>query len=72
MSGIAVERPLVETMVPRAVSGAGVFDSGTVEKLLAKARQGQIVGVKDNMAFVGILSTQLVVDQFIKNFPRSV
>ena len=61
-----------ELLAPRAVSGAGVFDSGTVEKLLAKARQGQIVGVKDNMAFVGILSTQLVVDQFIKNFPRSV
>lgn len=61
-----------ELLAPRAVSGAGVFDSGTVEKLLAKARQGQIVGVKDNMAFVGILSTQLVIDQFIKNFPRSV
>jgi len=61
-----------ELLAPRAVSGAGVFDSGTVEKLLAKARQGQVVGVKDNMAFVGILSTQLVVDQFIKNFPRSV
>lgn len=61
-----------ELLAPRAVSGAGVFDSGTVEKLLAKARQGQVIGVKDNMAFVGILSTQLVVDQFIKNFPRSV
>jgi len=61
-----------ELLAPRAVSEAGVFDSGTVEKLLAKARQGQIVGVKDNMALVGILSTQLVIDQFIKNFPRSV
>jgi asparagine synthase (glutamine-hydrolysing) len=61
-----------ELLAPRAVSEAGVFDPGTVEKLLAKARQGQIVGVKDNMAFVGILSTQLVIDRFIKNFPRSV
>lgn len=61
-----------ELLAPRAVSEAGIFDPGTVEKLLAKARQGQIVSVKDNMALVGIVSTQLVVDQFIKNFPRSV
>lgn len=61
-----------ELLAPRAISEAGIFDSGAVEKLVSKARRGQIVSVKDNMALVGILSTQLVVDQFIKNFPRSV
>ena len=32
--------------------------------------QGQVIGIKDNMAFVGILSAQLVVDRFVKNFPK--
>jgi len=63
----------VEELVgPRSIVEAGVFDPGPVSKLMAKARAGQVVGVKDNMAFVGILSTQLVVDRFIKNFARSV
>jgi asparagine synthase (glutamine-hydrolysing) len=61
-----------ELLAPRAIQEGGVFDSGAVGKLLAKARQGQIVSMKDNMALVGILSTQLVIDRFIKNFPRSV
>jgi asparagine synthase (glutamine-hydrolysing) len=70
------EEPLfeyVEEMLgSRAIREGGIFDSDAVGKLVVKARQGQIVSVKDNMALVGILSTQLVVDQFIKNFPRSV
>jgi asparagine synthase (glutamine-hydrolysing) len=61
-----------ELLAPRAIKDGGVFDPGAVGKLLAKARQGQIVSMKDNMALVGILSTQLVIDRFIKNFPRSV
>jgi asparagine synthase (glutamine-hydrolysing) len=61
-----------ELVAPRAIQEGGVFDSGAVGKLLAKARQGQIVSMKDNMALVGILSTQLVIDRFIKNFPRSM
>lgn len=60
-----------ELLAPRAIQEGGVFDPGAVGKLLAKARQGQIVSMKDNMALVGVLSTQLVIDQFIKNFPRS-
>ncbi|MBX3330249.1 MAG: asparagine synthase (glutamine-hydrolyzing) [Nitrospira sp.] len=61
-----------ELLSPRSIAEAGLFDPEPVSKLAAKAREGQIIGVKDNMAFVGILSTQLVVDRFIKNFPRSV
>ncbi len=59
-----------ELLSPRAITEAGVFDPGTVGKLVAKARQGQVISVRDNMAFVGILSTQLVADRFIKNFPK--
>jgi hypothetical protein len=38
---------------------------------VAKARKGQVIGAKDNMALVGILSTQLLVDQFVTNTERS-
>jgi asparagine synthase (glutamine-hydrolysing) len=61
-----------EVLAPRAITEAGLFDADMVGNLMEKARQGQVISVKDNMAFVGILSTQLVVDRFIKNFPRSV
>jgi asparagine synthase (glutamine-hydrolysing) len=61
-----------ELLAPRAIQEGGVFDAGAVGKLLEKARQGQIVSMKDNMALVGVLSTQVVIDRFIKNFPRSV
>jgi asparagine synthase (glutamine-hydrolysing) len=61
-----------ELLSERAVSEAGLFDPAAVGKLVTKMRQGQIVSVKDNMAFVGILSTQLVVNQFVEHFPRSI
>ncbi len=48
----------------------GIFNSGAVGKLVEKIQRGQAIGIKDNMALVGILSTQLVVDQFINNFSR--
>lgn len=37
----------------------GYFCPRKVERLLRKARAGQTLGVRDNMAFVGILTTQL-------------
>lgn len=61
-----------ELLAPRAVSEAGLFDAERVEKLVAKVREGHAIGMKDNMAFVGILSTQLVVERFIKNFPKEL
>ena len=61
-----------ELLGPRSITEAGLFDHGPVSKLIAKVRAGQVIGVKDNMAFVGILSAQLVVDRFIRNFSRSV
>jgi asparagine synthase (glutamine-hydrolysing) len=48
----------------------GIFNPEAVLNLTKKIQGGPVVGIKDNMALVGILSTQLVVDQFIKNFDR--
>jgi asparagine synthase (glutamine-hydrolysing) len=59
-----------ELLSPHAIAHAGLFDAERVGKLVEKVRAGQAIGVKDNMAFVGILSTQLVVDRFIKYFPK--
>ncbi len=46
----------------------GLFDSLAVKSLVQKFRQGRAIGMRDNMALVGILSTQLVVEQFVRNF----
>jgi asparagine synthase (glutamine-hydrolysing) len=43
-----------------SVAGAGYFDPRAVAKLTAKCRRQTSVGSRDNMAFVGILSTQLL------------
>ena len=57
-----------ELLSPGRIHVDGIFNPAAVEKLVKKARRGQTIGIKDNMALVGILSTQLVVDQFINNF----
>ncbi len=48
----------------------GLFEPGPVQKLVEKMRSGRAIGARDNMALVGILSTQLVVDQFIRTFSK--
>jgi asparagine synthase (glutamine-hydrolysing) len=47
------------------IKRSGVFNPLAVGKLVDKARKGHVIGAKDNMALVGVLSTQLLVDQFI-------
>jgi asparagine synthase (glutamine-hydrolysing) len=51
------------------VRSAGVFKPEAVSRLVAKARKGQVTSTRDNMALVGILSAQVVVDRFIENPP---
>ena len=53
---------------PERIREDGIFDPKAVERLVVKARKGRVIGIKDNMTLVGILSTQLVVDQFIRDF----
>jgi asparagine synthase (glutamine-hydrolysing) len=43
----------------------GIFDSRAVSGLVSKFKSGRATSVKDNMAFVGILSTQLLLQQFV-------
>jgi len=56
----------------RALAEAGVFDVGAARQVLAKCRaraaSGQFSNA-DNMAVVGILSTQLVHDQLVRRAP---
>ena len=53
-------------LAPRRVEEDGIFDPVKVGRVVEKFRRGRAVGVKDNMALVGVLSTQLVVDQFVR------
>lgn len=53
-----------DLLSPDCIRRYGIFDPAPVSSLLAKFRSGQVVGVKDNMALVGILSTQLIVQAF--------
>ncbi len=59
--------PMVaELLDARRLKSAGLFDPQAVGKLVEKCRSGRAIGFGDNMAFVGILSTVLLHDQFIR------
>ena len=49
------------------ISNAGYFDATATNKLFEKCRAGRAIGFADNMAFVAILSTMLLHEQFIAN-----
>jgi len=57
---------VAELLSPSRVDAAGLFDSTSVGKLVAKCQAGRAIGFGDNMAFVGILSTMLLHDQFVR------
>jgi len=64
------EPPYIDELLsPEALERSRIFDPRAVSVLLAKFRSGRATSAKDNMAFTGVLSTQLLVDQFIQN-PR--
>ena len=57
----------VETILsPDIVRGQGIFDPRAVAALCAKFASGRATGTGDNMAFVAILSTGLLLDAFVK------
>jgi asparagine synthase (glutamine-hydrolysing) len=51
---------------------SGYFDVSAATRLFEKCRQGRAIGFADNMAFVGILSTLLVDDSFVRQSGQSV
>jgi asparagine synthase (glutamine-hydrolysing) len=57
---------------PDRVRQGGIFNPGAVQRLVERFRQpGGTRSARHNMALVGILSTQLVVDQFIRGLCKS-
>ena len=49
------------------IRGFGYFNYDAVRLLVNKCKRGGVIGFKDNMALVGILSTQLLHKQFIED-----
>jgi asparagine synthase (glutamine-hydrolysing) len=64
--GAAAPEYVAELLSPQAIARAGYFSPQATQKLVAKCGAGGPIGVGDNMAFVGILSTQLVDSQFVR------
>jgi len=58
---------VAELLSPERIRADGIFNPGAVGKLVQKFREGRAIGTRDNMALTGILSTELVVDQYVRN-----
>jgi asparagine synthase (glutamine-hydrolysing) len=50
-----------------AVDRAGIFDSGKVQRLVNKMARGGSISNRDNMSFVGVLSTQIWHEEFLSS-----
>ena len=55
-----------ELLSPQHLRDRGYFDPQAVERLLQKCRAGRSVGFGDNMALVGIVSTMLLDESFVR------
>jgi len=64
----AAREYMEELLSPEQIRRDGIFDPVAVAMLLDKFRKGAAIGMKDNMGLVGIVSTQLLVHQFINHF----
>ena len=58
-----------ELLAPSRLQQDGIFDAPSVERLLRKLRERSTPSASDDMALVGIVSTQLLVHQFINHSP---
>jgi asparagine synthase (glutamine-hydrolysing) len=56
-----------DLLSPEEIRRSGLFDPRAVGMLVSKFQNSRPTGIKDNMALVAVLSTQLVVHQFIRN-----
>jgi asparagine synthase (glutamine-hydrolysing) len=57
---------VAELFAERRVRELGFLDAAAVGKLYEKCRSGRAIGFGDNMAFVGILSTLLMDEMFVR------
>lgn len=60
-----------ELLSEKYLQKTGYFNPKTVSILVKKSRQSPILGFKDNMAIVGIISTLLLHHMFIDNYERN-
>jgi asparagine synthase (glutamine-hydrolysing) len=60
-----------EVLSPTAISRTGFFEAGAVGHLVKKIESGVSIGETDDMALAGIISTQLLHQQFVDRFPRA-
>jgi asparagine synthase (glutamine-hydrolysing) len=61
-----------ELLSTETVNSYGYFDPARVGRLVTKIKNGRAIGYKDNMAFIGILSTQAWHHLFIENFNKNL
>ncbi len=60
-----------EYLSAKSIRRAGYFDPVKVGILLRKSKAGKAIGYADNMAFIGILSTQIWHELFVENSPAA-
>ncbi|HVW11318.1 MAG TPA: asparagine synthase (glutamine-hydrolyzing) [Bryobacteraceae bacterium] len=56
-----------DLLSPERIRREGIFDCHEVQKTVERARRGQTAGFLPNAALVGVLSTQLLIHQFISH-----
>jgi len=61
-----------EMLSEHTLKSFGLFDVSKVQKLLHKFKNAINSGESENMALIGILSSQIIYDRFIRNFPKSL
>ena len=60
-----------ESLAPESLAATGIWDAGRVEGLIRRCRAGRAEGVREGMALVGVLSTQLWHRAFIGSAART-
>lgn len=60
-----------ELLAPAALRAAGLFEPLAVSQLVAKVQSQRHLSETDDMALVGVLSSQLVHQQFVSGFKRT-
>jgi asparagine synthase (glutamine-hydrolysing) len=68
----AAREYMQELLSPEQIRRDGIFDDRAVALLLDKFRRGAAIGIKDNMGLVGIVSTQLLLHQFVNHFESRI
>jgi len=69
-SGSARREYVEELLSAGRIDDDGIFNPRAVQNLVEKARRGKVIGTRDNMALVGVLSTQILIDTFVRNTPE--